>query len=133
MATVEWTTVLDIGLPTLDEQHKKLISYFSTLLLAIEDGKGEEVLAELFEKLLDYTTSHFSEEEQYMTLIGYPEIDAHKAAHKKLLIDVGHFREKLLTGGDVTPDQAVEFMNGWIIAHIMVMDTRIGDFAKNRS
>ena len=133
MTQVEWTMVLDIGLPELDKQHKKLISYSNDLLMAMVNGQGKDVLEELFEDLLDYTDHHFAEEERYMESIGYPELEAQIKAHRKLRIDVGHFREKILSGQTVTPSQALDFVNGWIIKHIMDMDTRVGVFAKKHA
>ncbi|MEF2232362.1 MAG: hemerythrin family protein [Pseudodesulfovibrio sp.] len=133
MTHVEWTVVLDTGLPRLDEQHKKLIAYSNDLLRAIADGRGKDVLGTFFESLLDYTASHFEEEEQYMESVGYPDSEAHRAAHRRLLIDVGAFREMLLGGQEVGPEKALEFINGWIIRHIMVMDSRIGEFVRTRA
>lgn len=133
MANLEWTSILHIGLPKIDEQHKKLIGYSNSLLQAMVAGKGKEALSDLFEDLLDYTDYHFADEVQYMTLIGYPELDEHKLAHKKIINELGHLREKLFNGDGVSPEQALDFLNDWIIKHIMGMDSRIGDFANNRS
>ena len=133
MEQVAWTTFLDIGLPELDQQHKKLIAYSNDLLGAMVHGRGKDVLEDFFEDLLDYTDYHFTEEEAYMASIGYPDLEGHQKAHRKLRIDVGHFREMVLSGQPYTPKQALNFINGWIIKHIMDMDTRVGTFAKNRS
>jgi hemerythrin len=133
MTQERWATILDIGLPELDEQHKELIGYSNELLRAMADGHGKDVLEELFEKLLDYTDYHFAAEEAYMDSIGYPEAELHKKTHRKLRIDVGHFREKILSGQPFTPQQALDFINGWIVRHIMEMDTRVSVFAKKES
>lgn len=133
MAEMKWTTVLALGLPKLDEQHKELISYSNSLLQAMINGMGKEVLELLFEKLGDYTDHHFTDEEQYMEQIGYPDLEPHKTAHKKLLIDLNHFREKVLSDQGLAPEKALDFLNGWIINHIMAMDNRIAEFANKRS
>ena len=133
MTQVEWTVTLDTGLPRLDEQHRRLIAFSNDLIQAMDEGRGAEALEPLFEALLEYTGSHFEEEEQYMDSVGYPDAAAHRAAHRKLLIDVGTFREKLLGGQTVSPEQALEFVNGWIIRHIMVMDQRIGEYVRSQA
>lgn len=48
-----------------------------------------------------------------------------------MIRQVDEFREKLL-GPGVPPAEALGFINGWIIKHIMETDSRIGIFAKNR-
>lgn len=133
MPQIEWTDVLDIGLPEIDTQHKKLISFSNGLLQAMVNGMGNDMLEGLFEELLDYTTYHFADEEKYMEDIGYPDIDAHKAAHKKLINDVSEFRERLLGGNGVSPSEALDFINNWIIKHIMAIDSQVGQFAKRNA
>ena len=133
MTKLAWSAILDIGLPELDTQHKKLIARSNELIKAMDEGRGYDVLETLFEELLDYTDYHFAEEEEYMNSVGYPDAEEHREAHRKLRIDVGHFREKILSGQPFTPQQALDFINGWIIKHIMDMDTRVGVFAKKLS
>jgi len=129
MAKLDWTDVLDIGLPVIDEQHRKLISYSNSLIQAMALGKDVEVLGKLFEELKGYTSYHFDDEEKYMESIGYPNIKEHKRLHSKLIERVDEFREKRLHSG-VTADEALDFLNDWIVGHIMNDDVRIGQFAK---
>lgn len=131
MSQLDWTDVLNIGLPSLDEQHKKLISYSNSLIHAMTIGKGNEVLTTLFDELKGYTAYHFSDEEEYMESIGYPQLEEHKLLHKLLIKRVDDFRDKRLYSG-LTADEALDFINNWIIKHIMEEDARIGVYAKNR-
>ncbi|MDD3313736.1 hemerythrin family protein [Pseudodesulfovibrio sp.] len=133
MTQVDWTVTLDTGLPRIDEQHRRLIGYSNDLLRAIAEGHGEASLQAFFEKLLDYTNSHFADEEEYMESVGYPDLEAHRAVHRRLINDVANSREKILGGVPVDPKRALEFINGWIVRHIMVMDSRIGEFVRIRA
>ena len=130
MSQIDWTDVLDIGLPQLDEQHKKLISFSNSLIHAMTLGKGAEVLQDIFEELKSYTAYHFADEERYMKHIGYPSLEDHKAAHRVLIRQVKEFREKLVSPG-VPSDVALDFINNWIIVHIMEEDSNIGVYAKS--
>ncbi len=55
---IDWTDVLDIGLPEIDRQHRKLISLSNSLIQAMTIGKGKDVLSEFFEELKAYTVYH---------------------------------------------------------------------------
>lgn len=132
MTQLDWTDVLDIGLPTLDDQHRKLISYSNSLIQAMVLGKGKDVLGTLFDELKEYTVYHFTDEERYMEEIGYPHTEEHKLLHKLLIKRVDDFRDKRLYSG-LMPSEALDFINDWIIKHIMKEDARIGQFAKSRS
>jgi len=131
MSHIAWTDVLDIGLPQLDDQHKKLITLSNSLIQAMAVGKGADVLQLLFEELKGYTAYHFEDEERYMEQIGYPDLDEHKALHIELINQVDEFRKKLL-GSGVSPDHALDFINEWIIKHIMDEDVEIGKFARTQ-
>jgi len=130
MSQIAWTDVLDIGLPVVNEQHKELISLSNSLIQAMINGKGADTLQYLFDELKNYTVYHFSDEERYMEQIGYPHLEEHKVIHKGLIRQVDEFRERLL-GSGVSPNEALDFINEWIIAHIVKTDVKIGLFAKS--
>lgn len=130
MPEITWNDVLDIGLPEVDAQHKKLISLSNALIQAMVNGMGTEVLTELFKELREYTRTHFAQEEAYMESIGYPGLDEQKACHERLSREVDQFRYRLLSGSGVTPSEALDFINGWIIKHIMEKDSKVAVFAK---
>lgn len=130
MTPLDWTDVLDIGLPVIDEQHKQLFAISNDLLSAMEKGEGEAILSDIFTRLRKYTEYHFSEEEAFMQKIGYPDFQEHAAEHSKLLVRVNVLRKTLLESGDITPDQAADFISDWIIGHIMHRDSEVGTYAK---
>ncbi len=131
MAQLDWTSILNIGVTKIDEQHKQLISLSNSLIQAMTIGKGNEVLTTLFEELKAYTLYHFEDEEKYMASMNYPQLENHKVIHTKLIEQVDTFRNELLAG-EVTPNQALDFVNDWIIEHIMDVDAQIGEFARNQ-
>lgn len=131
MPELDWQDVLNIGLPKLDDQHKQLIALSNSLIQAMINGMGEEVLDEIFEELREYTVTHFADEEAYMKEIGFPGRDAQKEAHRQLTADVDEFRVRLIDDGSVTPNEALDFINDWMIKHIMEMDSKIGEFVKS--
>lgn len=126
---IDWEKVLDIGLPALDEQHGRLIALCNGLIHAMILGKGEETLTTVFNKLKDYTVYHFTDEERYMEEIGYPHLEEHRYLHKVLTKKVNEFRDRLLYS-KVTQEEALAFLNSWIVMHINDADTRIGEYAR---
>ncbi len=133
MTQLNWTDILDIGLPKVDEQHKQLIALSNSLIQAMINGMGNDVLDDIFTELREYTLTHFADEEAYMEEIGYPQLTEQKQAHKKLTDDVDAFRIRLLEDSNaVSPNEVLDFINNWLIKHIMEMDSQIGIFAKSR-
>lgn len=133
MPQLEWKDVLDIGQPELDKQHKQLIALSNSLLQAMINGMGSDVLEDIFKELLDYTNIHFAAEEEYMEEIGFPGLALQQEDHAKLTAEVIAFRDRILAGDTVSPNEALDFLNDWILKHIMEMDSKIGIFAKSLS
>ena len=46
MPLMEWTDKLSVGVPSIDAQHKKLVSMANTLYDAMKAGHGKEILDE---------------------------------------------------------------------------------------
>jgi len=130
MSQIDWNDSLMIDLPTIDEQHKKLIALSNSLLQAMINGMGQEVLSTLFDELRAYTAYHFQDEEAFMRQIDYPGLADQLIAHEQLTKDVDEFRVKLMKD-DVAPNEALDFINGWIVCHIQDMDAKIAEYANN--
>lgn len=132
MSYIDWTDVLDIGLPSIDDQHKELFSISNDLLEAIGRGEGKTALVEAFDRLKKYTEYHFKEEEDYMRSVGYPGAEQHAKEHSELLISVNKLRKRLASGETVLPEEGADFISDWIINHIMHSDSKIGIHAKSK-
>jgi hemerythrin len=132
MSKLDWSDVLDIGLPLLDEQHKQLFAIADDLLTAIARGEGDAALKDIFDRLKAYTQYHFKEEEAYMVSIGYPDYEAHKAEHVLLMMRVNTLWRLIENGELITPKGVALFISDWIVDHIMHKDELIGRFAKSQ-
>ena len=55
MPLMEWTDKLSVGVPSIDAQHKKLVSMANTLYDAMKAGHGKEILDETLAGLINYT------------------------------------------------------------------------------
>lgn len=130
MPQIDWNDSLAIDLPTIDAQHQKLIAISNSLLQAMVNGMGQDVLGTLFDELRAYTVYHFQDEEAFMEKIGYPGLPEQQKAHQLLTKSVDEFRIRLMNN-DLTPYEALDFINGWIVHHILNMDAKIAEYANN--
>lgn len=132
MSRIDFSDELSVGLPLIDEQHKQLIALSNSLIQAVINGVGEEVLDEVFLKLRAYVCYHFADEEQYMKKIGYPQFEEHKILHKQLTADVDDFRNRLKDQSTVSPSETLEFVCNWIVKHIEEEDMKIGQYVESK-
>lgn len=130
MTISDETNDLDTVLSAMDEQHEMLFAISRDLITAMSEGRGAEVLMEVFDRLREYTKFHFAEEEALMRELRYPGIEQHTKEHAALMRQANTLRDMLRNDGTITPDDASHFIRGWIVNHILHRDTDITAFAR---
>ncbi len=113
--TIKWSEDLLLGIPSIDAEHRVLVRYAEDFQTALRDGHDHEAIARLFDRLLEYTSSHFAREEAFMQKRGYPDIEEHMLEHRRITREVMELnRDKSY----VFPDSVDSFLQDWIINHI---------------
>ncbi|MBI1208254.1 MAG: bacteriohemerythrin [Azospirillum sp.] len=131
LKSVEWTDVLGVGNKTIDDEHKFLFSIYNDLVSALERDETETVVGRVVQELLAYTNYHFGHEEELMSTFEYPDLQAHKKQHDNFIAQL-HKIEAHLAAGEWDLVSFAGFVKKWILGHIMVTDTRLGEFLKTR-
>lgn len=119
---IEWSSELSVNVPSIDEQHKKLVNMINALNYAIEDGLTDDALRRIFEGLLLYTNKHFEYEEGLMARAGFPATGAHQAEHRALRESVKSLQDRLASGEMVLGVEVMDFLHAWLVNHIMGSD-----------
>ncbi|MEH0860021.1 MULTISPECIES: bacteriohemerythrin [unclassified Halobacteriovorax] len=125
---IPWDKKYAIGIPKVDSEHEELLKRINTLIRAMNTQQG---IAKAFEDLKGYVVFHFDEEEEYMRSINYPSYESHKRVHEKLLSNVAKF-EAQLKSGQVEKDKLASFLKNWLFTHIMGIDTKYADHARQQ-
>ncbi|MBP2313814.1 bacteriohemerythrin [Azospirillum soli] len=129
MDHVAWDPTMSVGVEILDDDHKKLIGMLTVLL---EDGvasKNRDDLVRLLNGLLEYTSVHFAREEDLMDRQGYPDLDAHKAAHRYFVDEVRKLsREYDESNTMMLRIDLILLLKEWLIEHIQSVDMRYKPF-----
>lgn len=119
---------MKIGIASLDAQHEALfecINKFIRLYLKGEPERGE--VEKQFAALVDYTVTHFDDEEFFMRSIDYPELANHAAQHQALRDVVDSFSTRLETEKDLHTfcGEVIELLKTWLNKHICTLDAKI--------
>jgi len=127
-----WTPSLSVGVNLIDEQHKTWFDKAEALFEAGKKNQAKEYVGELLDFLETYTQKHFSDEENYMRQIGYPQYAEQKAAHTAFITQLQKLRTDYKTsGGNILVIlNANQMVIEWLTKHISNMDKKIGEFAK---
>ncbi len=131
MALITWSSKYSVGIPSIDEQHKKLVEIINELNDAIKSGKSKEVLNHVLTSLVDYTKVHFKYEEELFNKFGYQDKLKHKMVHDKLTKQVVDFYNNYQKGKASISIDLMSFLSKWLVDHIMGEDQKYSDFLKN--
>lgn len=124
MAFVTWQDMYATGIPSIDEQHRKLVEIINDLAEATFEGKGRQELADILTRLVDYTEAHFTHEEALMEKHEYPQLDEHRRKHWDLTKKVMEFREKHNRGEVGVATALLTFMSEWLTDHVKAEDQK---------
>lgn len=125
MKKIEWDASLNLGVKQIDDQHKRLIQLANNIIAAVHSGEAQDVMDSFFNELREYTVFHFRDEERFMEEVGYPERGRHHAMHNALKQRVKHFQRDLYEQKNISCEDVLQFMKGWLVDHILGQDMKI--------
>jgi hemerythrin len=131
MSFIDWEDMLSTGVQRYDEQHKKLITLINNLYNAMQEGMTEAQLEETFKGLIDYTNTHFSDEEEKLKAYNYPGYEEHAEAHRILEKKVAEYNAQY-ESHTLSLKDFMNFLHDWLINHIMHIDRQYGEFLKEK-
>ncbi len=132
-----WRKELEVGVETIDSQHREMFRAFNSLLS--EPGKPDSVVPGevpwMIGFLEDYVVNHFGMEELYMRRHNYPGYAEHKAEHNRFIAMFYDLRDEIDAEG-ITPAAAQRIaatVGDWLVGHIGVTDRELGKFLKEKN
>ena len=132
MALITWSDSYSIKIPTMDNQHKKLVAIINEFHDHQKQGKSKEIMEKTFNDLLDYTKTHFSEEEKFLEQNSYNQLTEHKKIHKDLIAQVTNYLNKFKSGESVVAMEINKFLQDWLINHITQEDMKYSEFIRSK-
>ncbi|RDH82813.1 MAG: hypothetical protein DIZ80_11100 [endosymbiont of Galathealinum brachiosum] len=130
--SVEWNEQLSVGLPQIDNDHKKLFSLFNRCAEAMESCRLDEKKSRsVLDELVEYTEHHCKREEELMKVCGYPGMSQHQKIHQELLEDIKQ-QIVLFDNEELTEDELLIFLSDWLVGHIMHEDKAMAAYFEGK-
>jgi len=124
VAYITWKKEYELGVPDMDNQHKRLVQLINELYVAMKSGAGGSGAGKALKGVVDYTKQHFGNEERLQQQYGYPGLGAHKTLHKELLEQVLDFKQRYESREAGIESKLAKFLKDWLINHIMGQDQK---------
>ena len=119
---VGWSSAFQIGIKSIDDQHKVLFDLINKLYTTYGKSKSKAQLSQVLNDLLDYTIYHFGNEEKIFHKINYENTDKHLVQHKKFISKIEDFRREFQQGDISVALDVVHFLQDWLVTHIQRTD-----------
>ncbi|EOI1796739.1 hemerythrin family protein, partial [Campylobacter jejuni] len=84
------------------------------------------LLAEFF----NYMKDHFNDEEKYMKLIGYPDLEEHKRIHKEIIQSMIDLIKNIKSTNDLK-EKLYTVSKKWLLEHILYEDMKVEQYRRS--
>jgi hemerythrin len=128
MPLVIWSDSLSVGVPAIDEQHKRLVGMLNALHESMLEGRAPDVLARVLDQLVDYTVYHFNAEQRLFAQHAYPGASKHAQLHAELTTTARRLHADVAGGRKMVSTEALQFLRDWLKMHILSEDKAFGQF-----
>ncbi len=129
MALIEWKTDYEIGIPSVDFEHRELIELINDLHASLADRPPRDAVATFLAEIFTQISAHFALEESEMRAMKYDQYADHKASHEALLDDLRDIMD------EVDADDAGRYehelsdrLERWFTVHFSTFDARLHRF-----
>ena len=125
----EWREEFNIGVESIDREHRQLFSIINKLIVMEQEEKYIEwTCKEGIKFFKNHAQTHFGNEEAYMEEIGYEGLSRHKLLHQNFRKNILPTLEQELKSSNYSKQSLEHFLGvcaGWLIGHTLTEDVAI--------
>lgn len=128
MPLIKWRDSYSVGVEKFDEEHKVLLELINEMFIVVRDHLTVDHLEVTINKLIQYTQEHFTDEEEGMAEVNFPQLDEHKVLHANLLNDVIAYKKRVANNDPEAIRGLYVFLRDWLMKHIVEEDMQYKPF-----
>ncbi len=132
MEVITWSEDYSVNIREIDSQHKKLVKLINLLHKETDEKDLHKTVGDTLDELIKYAVYHFSFEESLFAQYSYPETRVHIRAHTDLIAQIKNFLNKYNFSGNVFPIDLIDFLQKWLIDHILEEDKKYGAYLNSK-
>jgi hemerythrin-like metal-binding protein len=124
MAAIDWDKQLEVGIATIDKQHRRWVELYNALDIAVQEGRQESKLGETLEALIEYSQYHFGTEEVLMRQNEYDaeEFSLHCREHRVFTDQIVIYKDRHDAGFQRLTPVVMASLRDWLVTHITASD-----------
>ncbi|EHN7592676.1 bacteriohemerythrin [Campylobacter jejuni] len=126
----KWDKTFSVHNAKIDEQHKKLFELAGKVEYLIDKLVYKDEIKNLLAEFFNYMKDHFYEEERYMELIKYPDIETHKKIHKHIIQSMIELIKNIKSTNDLK-EKLYLAVKKWLLEHILYEDMKVEQYRRS--
>lgn len=124
MPLLRWKDDYSMHLEQLDEHHKRFITIVNRLYDSVMTTTAMESVQPVISELMDYSSYHFSAEEQFMREHAHEGLEGHAAQHRYFSEKIAELQQMQRDDQLVLARELIVFLGDWLLHHILENDKR---------
>lgn len=132
MPLIKWRDSYSVGVERFDNEHKILVDLINEMFIVVRDKKSVDHLGTAIDRLIEYTQKHFSSEEDALAQVNYPDLNAHKDMHKRLITNVLEHKKRIENNDRQERTDFYHFLRDWLLTHIVEEDMLYKDYFSDK-
>ncbi len=132
MSLCNWDEKYNIGIASIDLQHKNLFLMANRLYEAMQRGAENDILGEILVETVEHISQHFSLEESYMEQHQYPTYEQHTKEHNAIREKAMDLFDDFGKGENTLSVDVLTFLRDWLQAHILASDAQYATYLIDR-
>ncbi|WP_297453129.1 bacteriohemerythrin [Persephonella sp.] len=131
MEILKWGKEFELGIPEIDQQHKKLVDILNSFYTELAGNVDrDEAIKHFFNDLEKYLILHLKFEEEFMQQMGFDNFENHKKVHDMFIKLYKEEKERYLSGDKKALNELVALSLSWLLNHIAKTDRKYAEFYK---
>ncbi|EDP8438471.1 TPA: bacteriohemerythrin [Campylobacter jejuni] len=125
-----WNEKYSIHDTMIDIQHQKFFELAGKVEYLIDKPVYKDEIKNLLAEFFNYMKDHFYQEERYMELIKYPDIETHKKIHKHIIQSMIELIKNIKSANDLK-EKLYLAVKKWLLEHILYEDMKVEQYRRS--
>jgi hemerythrin-like metal-binding protein len=125
MALLQWKDSYDLGIPSVDHEHRELIGMINAVYDHLAGESDADAIESCLEDIYAGIAAHFALEERHMREAAYAEYQAHKDEHEDLLDQLVEMVDEFIYNPKSGPAGLEKNLADWFEKHFATFDARL--------
>ncbi|HBD9145769.1 TPA: bacteriohemerythrin [Campylobacter jejuni] len=126
----KWDDSYSVHNAKIDEQHKKLFELAGKVEFMFDKPVYKDDVKALLAEFFNCMKDHFNDEEKYMKLIGYPDLEEHKRIHKEIIQSMIDLIKNIKSTNDLK-EKLYTVSKKWLLEHILYEDMKVEQYRRS--